>query len=173
MHRVVPLLLIFLLHAAAVSQTMPTDSQTLQALLAEVRALRHDLQTSNAMFAMAQIALYRVQRQGEAVAHAQQRLSDSRLRVAQAESDEDKLAIQIKNAESAMAHSDSPDIKHFEDIVLPSLKSELELLQKQEKEARTQEAEAQQQVRDEQAKLDELNGLLDRYNDALEGVGRK
>ena len=173
MHRFVPLLLIFLLHAAAVSQTTPTDSQTLQALLAEVRALRHDLQTSNAMLAMAQMALYRVQRQDEAVSHAQQRLSDSRLRVAQAESDKDKLAIQIKNAESAMAHSDSPDAKHLEDIVLPSLKSELEMLRKQEQEARTQEAEAQQQVRDEQAKLDELNGLLDRYNNALEEVGRK
>jgi hypothetical protein len=42
MHRSASLILIFLFQAAALSQTTPTDSQTLQALLAEVRLLRHD-----------------------------------------------------------------------------------------------------------------------------------
>jgi|SRR5215831_19297611 len=174
MRRRALLILIFLLQAVALSQTASTDSQTLQALLAEVRLLRHDLQISNATVARAQIALYRLQRQDEVVSHAQQRLSDSRLKVAQAESEKDKKSIQIQSAKSATTHSDAPDAQaHFEEIVLPGLHAELEMLQRQEQQARAQEAEAEQQVRDEQTKLDRLNDLLDRYNKALEDVGRK
>jgi len=174
MRRCALLILIFLLHSAALSQTTSTDSQTLLALLAEVRLLRHDLQTSNATVARAQIALYRVQRQDEAVLHAQQRLSDARLKVAQAKSDKDKKSIQIQSAKSATSHSEAPDAQtHFEEVVLPGLQSELEMLRRQEQQARAQEAEAEQQVRDEQLKLDGLNDLLDRYNKALEDVGRK
>lgn len=61
----------------------------------------------------------------------------------------------------------------FEEVVLPRLKSELELLQKQEQQARAEQAEAEQHLRDEQMKLEDLNDLLDRYNTALEQVGPK
>ena len=61
----------------------------------------------------------------------------------------------------------------FEDVVLPSLKSQLELLQKQEQQMRAEEAEAEQQLRDEQVKLDGLNDALDRYNNALEDASTK
>jgi len=176
MHRSPPLILILLLIAtrAALSQTVPTDSQTLQALLAEVRLLRHDLQTRNAMIARAQIALYRLQREDEAVARTTQRLSDARLNLAPAESERNKKAIQIQSAKAATSHSDAPDAQaHFEEVVLPGLKSEFEMLQKQEQQARAEESEAEQQLRDEQVKLDGLNDSLDRYNNALEEVGRK
>lgn len=174
MGRCASLILIFLLHAPAQSQTTSTDSQTLQALLAEVRLLRRDLETSNAMVARAQIALYRLQRQDGAVLHAQQRLSDARLKFAQAQSQKDKKTIQIQSAKSATNRSEAPDAqRHFEEVVLPDLKSEFEMLRRQEQQARAQEAEAEQQVRDEQLKLDGLNDLLDRYNNALEDVGRK
>ena len=76
MHRWASLIL-FLVPVAALSQTAPTDSQTLQALLAEIRKLRHDLQTSKAMAARAQVALYRLQRQDETVTRAMQRVSDN------------------------------------------------------------------------------------------------
>jgi len=71
-------------------------------------------------------------------------------------------------------HIDAPnEQQNFEEVVLPRLKSELELLQKQEQQARAEQAEAEQQLRDEQIRLDGLNDLLDRYNNALEEVGRK
>ncbi len=95
-------------------------------------------------------------------------------RVAQAESDTSKKAIQIQSAKDATNHSDAPDARtHFEEIVLPELRSEFEMLQKQEQKARVEEVEAEQQLRDEQVKLDGLNDSLDRYNTALEEVGRK
>jgi chromosome segregation ATPase len=174
MNRFTSLILIFVIHGAALAQARPSDSQTLQALLAEVRQLRRDLQTSNAMIARAQIALYRLQRQDEAVARAQKRLRDTRLELAQAESDRNKKAIQIQSAKAATSHSDAPDAQtHFDEVVLPQLKSELETLQKQEEQARAEEAESEQQLRDEQVKLEGLNDLLDRYNNSLEEVGPK
>ncbi|SRR6266478_579572 len=159
---------------SALSQTPPTDSQTLQAILAELRQLHHDLQASSAMAARAQIALYRLQRENEAVARAMQRVSDARSRVTQLEDARSHKAQDIEQDRAMANHSDAPnDRQNFEEVVLPRLKSELELLQKQEQQARAEQAEAEQQLRDEQIRLDGLNDLLDRYNNALEEVGRK
>jgi chromosome segregation ATPase len=157
-----------------VSQTTPTDSQTLQAILVELRQLRHDLQTTSAMAARAQIALYRLQREDEAVARATQRVGDARTRLHQLGEDRDRKASDIEADTAAANHSDRPEFKQaFDEVELPRLKAELELLQKQERQARDEQAEAEQQLRDEQAKLDELDNLLNRYNAALEGVGQK
>jgi DNA repair exonuclease SbcCD ATPase subunit len=175
MHRSASLILIvFLIPAAALSQTAPTDSRTLQALLAEIRQLRHDLQTSNAMAARAQVALYRLQRQDEAVTRATQHVNDARSKVAKLETDKNNKALEIQQGRAATSHSDNPNAQQgFEEVVLPTLKSQLELLQKQEQQARAEEADAEEQLRTEQMKLDGLNDLLDRYNSALEEVGRK
>jgi hypothetical protein len=51
-------------------QTTPSESQTLQALLLEVRQLRQDLQTTTVAAQRAQILLYRLQGQEAAVARA-------------------------------------------------------------------------------------------------------
>src|SRR5258708_22013128 len=88
MRRSTPLIITMLVICAvsAFSQTaIRSDSQTLQAILAELRQLRHDLQTTNAMAARAQIALYRLQREDDAVARASQRVSDVRTKVIQFE----------------------------------------------------------------------------------------
>lgn len=62
------LVFFFITIATAVSaQTAPSDSQTLQALLAEVRQMHHDLLAQTAMAQRVQIALYRLQREDEAV----------------------------------------------------------------------------------------------------------
>ncbi len=174
MRRSLFLILTPFLVAAAFGQAAPTDSQTLQALLAEVRQLRHDLQTTTATAQRAQIALYRLQRQDEAVARATERLSEARFKLANVESDKNKKAVEIQSAKAAVSHSDAADAQtHFEEVVLPELKSQLETLEKEEQQARAREAEAEQQLRDEQVKLDGLNDLLDRFNNALEEIGRK
>jgi len=69
MHRSCLLIPVLLLISAPVfGQSTSTDSQTLQALLAEVRQLRHDLQTTTIAAQRAQILLYRLQGQEAAVA---------------------------------------------------------------------------------------------------------
>jgi len=70
MHRSCLLILGLLLIATPVlGQSASTDSQTLQALLSEVRQLRHDLQTTTLAAQRAQILLYRLQGQ-EQSSHA-------------------------------------------------------------------------------------------------------
>ncbi len=168
------IVILIAISAAAFAQAAPTDSQTLQALLAEVRQLRSDLQTSNAMAARAQVALYRLQRQDEAVARAAQRLGEARSNVARLETDRNNKALEIQQGRAATGHSDNPNARQgFEETVLPRLKSQLEMLQKQEQQARAEETEAQRQLQDEQTKLAGLNDLLDRYNTALEEAGRR
>jgi hypothetical protein len=56
-----PLALLFA--ATAFAQTNSTDSDTLKALLAEVRLLRHDFQTTTVVSLKAQILVYRAQAQ--------------------------------------------------------------------------------------------------------------
>lgn len=154
--------------------TAPTDSQTLQAILSEIRQLRHDLQTSNAMAARAQVALFRIQREHEAVNRAMQRLNDARSKSERLETEKNNKALQTQQARDATNHDSNPEAQqHFEDVVLPTLKSQLEVLQRQEQQAKAQEAEAEQQLRDEQTRLAGLDDLLDRYSNALEEVGRK
>jgi valyl-tRNA synthetase len=176
MHRSTALIVSLLVSFAvpALTQATSTDSQTLQAILAELRQLRHDLRTTSAMAARAQIALYRLQRENEAVARATQRVSDARQRVAQLQDARNHKAQDIEQDRATANHSNEPNAQQeLEEVVLPRLKSELELLQRQEQQARAEQAEAEQQLRDEQVKMDALNDLLDRYNNALEEVGRK
>jgi hypothetical protein len=126
------------------------------------------------MAARAQVALYRLQRQDEAVTRAMQRVSDARSTVAKLETDKNNKALEIQQVRAATSHGDNPnDQQRFEEVTLPMLKSQLELLHKQEQQARAGEAEAEEQLSTEQVKLDGLNDLLDRYNNALEEVGRK
>src|SRR5258708_29002378 len=67
---------------ACFGQTTPGDSQTLQALLLEVRQLRQDLQTTTIAGQRAQILIYRLQGQEAAVTRAAQRLDEAREKLA-------------------------------------------------------------------------------------------
>ncbi len=100
MHRsclLIPVLSLF--PAPIYGQSSSTDSQTLQALLAEVRQLHHDLQTTTIAAQRAQILLYRLQGQEAIVARASQRLDDARARLAEVQSNRTKLTADIKKYE--------------------------------------------------------------------------
>ena len=155
------------------SQVAPTDPQTLQGILAELRQLRHDLLASSAITARAQIAIYRVQQENEAVDRATQRVSDARQRVAQFEDARNHKAQNIEQDRAGVNRSDEPNAQQeLEEVALPQLTSELEHLKIQEDKARAEQEKAERQLRDELMKLDRLNDLLDRYDNALEKVGR-
>src|SRR5258708_3648963 len=68
-------LVVFGIPATAFGQAAASDSQTLQALLTEVRELRQDLRTSLARVQSGQILLSRLQAQQVAVARASKRLA--------------------------------------------------------------------------------------------------
>jgi hypothetical protein len=155
-----PLLLctltLVLMASPSSSQTAPTDSQTLQALLAEVRQLRHDLRSTTATGQRVQIALYRLERQNDVLLRATQRLSDVRSKLANVVSEKNQTLLQIQVTESTAKNSlNTEERSQLEDIALPSLKSRLEAIKKEEQQTRA------------------LNDILDRLNNALEEMSRK
>ena len=173
-YSLLSILILIMIPTSSFGQAASSDSQTLRALLEEVRQLRHDLQSSTAMAQRAQIALYRLQRQDEAVARAGRRLDDAHLRVAESESGKNKKLTEIQEAKAQTERNSDPNAQAgFEQVVLPHLKSQLQMLEKQEQEARAEESAAEQQLRDEQTKLDALNDTLDRLNNALEEASVK
>ena len=168
------LTLLLTVTAALGQPTQPTDSQTLQALLAEIRQLRRDLQASNATTERVQIALYRLQQQEQALARAKDHLSDARAKLAEVQTNKSNLTIHIEQTRTEANHSANPQEQaHFEEVALPEMKAELEMLEKQERQTRARENEAEQQLRDEQVKLDGVNDLLDRLNASLEDASRR
>ena len=91
---------VFVVTAAAFGQTSSSDSQTLRALLSEVRELRHELQSSLTRIQSAQILLSRLQIQEVAVTRASQHLDDARSKLAE-------VQVVLKR--------EAAEIKHFED----------------------------------------------------------
>src|SRR6266436_1915186 len=175
MHRSCLLVLgALLISSPVLGQSVPNDSQTLQALLSEVRQLRHDLQTTTLAAQRAQILLYRLQGQEAIVARASQRLDDARARLAELQSSRTKLTADIKQYEELVSQTEnSPtDRKQIEDL-LPQLKAKLAALETEEQQRQTREIEAEDELRTERAKLGELQVQLDRLEKLLEGSGQQ
>src|SRR5205807_8070394 len=75
--------LCFLLFSASgLGQSTSSESQGMQALVAEVRQLREDLHTTNGYALKAQVLLYRLQVQEATVPRAPQHLNDVRSKLA-------------------------------------------------------------------------------------------
>jgi chromosome segregation ATPase len=173
MHRLL-FILSLLIAAPAFGQTSSIDSQTLQALLEEVRQLRHDLQTTTVAAQRVQIALYRLQRQEAAVTRATQALSDARSKLASVLSNKGKIAAHIQEVEEIEKRSQNPDERsHIDEVELPQLKSQLETLGNEEQQAQTRKSDAEEQLRTEQSKLDAVHNLLNRLDNSLEEIGRQ
>jgi len=175
MHRSCLLILGLLFISAPVfGLSTSTDSQTLQALLAEVRHLRHELQTTTIAAQRAQILLHRLQGQEAAVARASQRLDDARAAFAETQSSRTKLTSDIKQHEDFVSHTENPpaDRTQIEDLI-PQLKAKLASLENEEQQRQTREMEAEDQLRAERAKLSELQERLDLLEKVLESSGQQ
>jgi chromosome segregation ATPase len=153
------IVVVFGLTAAAFGQTTSSDSQTLRALLNEVRELRQVLQSSLTRIQSAQILLSRLQIQELAVTRASQHLDEARSELAEVQ---------------AVLKSEAAEIKHFEDEArnagenaaqveeaLKRVKSDLEASTNLEGQRQATEIEAEEQLRTEQDKLNSLETQLD------------
>jgi chromosome segregation ATPase len=175
MHRSCLLIPALLLIAAPVfGQSTSTDSQTLQALLVEVRQLRRDLQTTTIAAQRAQILLYRLQGQEAAVARTSQKVDDARARISETQSNRARLTSDIKRHEDSVSGTEnSPADRKQVEEVLTQLKGKLALLENEEQQRQTREIEAEDQLRTERAKLGELQDQLDRLEKVLESTNRQ
>ena len=103
MRRLFLLALGFLMTSTvSVGQTASAESQTLQALLVEVRQLRKDLQTTTVASQRVQILLYRAQLQETVVAGAQRRLDVVHSKLAEVRSGVAHFASEVERAEAEL-----------------------------------------------------------------------
>ena len=155
-------------------QTTPGDSQTLQALLAEIRLLRQDLRITTVAAQRSQILIYRLQGQEAAVGRASQRLDEAREKLARIQDERQHVAAEVKQTEDFLSNTENPATqkKAFEDR-LSELKSRLGSLESNEQQYQSREIEAQQQLRAEEVRLSDLRDQLDRLDKTLENVSRR
>jgi len=162
------------LPSAGFCQSSSTDSQTLQALLAEVRQLRKDLQTTTTAAQRAQILLYRLQAQEANVARVSRRVEEAKARLAASQNEHKVMTAELKRNEEALSDSASAptDRKQLEDSV-SRIKTRLEQIEGEEQQRQTTEIEAENELQTERLKLTELQDQLDRLQKTLETMAQQ
>ena len=169
MQRSCLLIVVLLLTAnRSFGQSASTDSQTLQALLAEVRQLHHELQTTTLAAQRAQILLYRLQAQQSVVRRMQERVDDTRSKLAQIHAEQKRLTSAVKQYEDSASHADTPAQEKEIAEVMAHFKAGLETQTNNEQEAQAKLVEGDEQLRIEQAKLAELEAHLDLLEKTME-----
>ena len=166
------LLLALLLTPSVVPAQTPTDSQTLQSLLSEVRQLRHDLHSTTVSLQRSQILLHRLEIQENAVNRATQRRDEAESKVTEIEDNRKELASYIKQSEEQpdTADKNNEDANARQSLLLavPQMKAKLQSLEDDAQQAQAKLVEGEEQLRLEQAKLADLEAQLDRLDKSLE-----
>jgi DNA repair exonuclease SbcCD ATPase subunit len=147
--------------AAASSDTGSSDTQTLQALLREVRALRQELRASLNRTQSMQILLARFQVQEGVVAKASDRLNESRQKVFDIHVHQKELAVEAKRLEDELNSAETPQQQADLQERIKRAKSELDLAGNIAQQQQTTEIQAEQQLRDERDKLGAIESQLD------------
>ena len=162
-----------LIATAACAQTASPDTQALQALVAEIRQLRQDMQATNLATQRVQIVLYRLQTQTALVTRASSRLDDARSSLGNLQSDKKTIADRLPQMEeSAKSVQDPKERKNMEDAVVGT-KMQLERLAADEQRLQARAIDAETQFRTEQNKLTDLQDQLDRLDKLLDSLSRK
>jgi chromosome segregation ATPase len=160
--------LVLLSASTAFAQTNPTDSEMLKALVAEVRLLRHDLQTTTVAAQRAQILVYRAQAQESVVRRMQERVDDTRSKLAQIQSEQRNRGSSIKQVEErSRSETMTAERKELEGVLV-QIKARFDADANKEQETQARLIEAEEQLRLEQAKLGGLQDQLDRLEKQLE-----
>lgn len=147
--------------ASAFGQAASSDTQTLQALLSEVRALRQELRAALNRTQSMQILLARFQVQEGVVAKASDRLNESRQKFFDIHVQQKELAVEAKRLEDALSSADTPQQQADLQERIKHTKSELEVAGNIAQQHQTTEIQAEQQLRDEQDKLAAIESELD------------
>ena len=174
MRRLLLVAAIFVVSTLAVAQSNQPDSQTLRALLEEVRLLRQDLHTTTVAAQRVQIALYRVQLQDAAVARAARLVEEAHTKLTEMAREHKHWVTEIEQSERQREQTqDFQQKRQIEEEALPRAKSSLERIAYDEAQQQARTNEADGQLKDEQVKLDALHSLLDQLDQALENVGHR
>lgn len=150
------------------TRSTPNEPEGMQALVAEIRQLRKDLQTTNGYALKAEILLHRLQVQEAAVARVAQHLNDVRSSLSETQGHRRDVAANLKQLEEFLESSEiSPEVRKQVERQISGKKSEVESLAAEEQQKQTAETEAEEQLRTEQAKLSALEDRVDRLEEEL------
>jgi hypothetical protein len=159
---------LLLISTPALGQSTSSNSESMQALVAEVRQLRKDLQTTNGNALKAQILLYRLQVQETTVGRVAQHLNDLRSQLAETQRHRRDVATALKREEESSDNTEiSPADRKQIQWEISGNKSVLESLAAEEQQRLIAEMEAEEQLRAEQAKLSGLEDRVDRLEKEL------
>lgn len=156
------------LTGTAAAQTKTTDSQTLEAILGEIRQLRQDLRTATMAAQRAQILLYRVQVEDAVVRRLQDRAEDTRSKLAQTQHEKQRLIDYLKLNEDSQEKIEDPRTRKEAEDAIARFKASVETQSSLEQETQRRLMEYEEQLRIEQAKLSTLQGELDQLDKKLQ-----
>ena len=145
----------------AVGQAAPSETQTLQALLNEVRALRQDVRVSLNRAQTMQILLARFQMQEGVVTRASDRLNEARQKLSDTRMGQKEKNLQVKQLEDALDTAQNAQQQATLQERMKHTKSDLEITAGLVQQRQAEEMQAQQQLRDEQDKLGAIESQLD------------
>lgn len=157
--------------ASTLGQATAPESQSLQALLAEVRGLRQDLHDTLGRVHSSQILLARLQLQQAAVTRASLHLDDARSKLAEVQ-----VAIGGESAQIKALEETLPNAQQTQAMIEETLKqarADLETSRTVEQQRQAVEAEADRQFRAEQDKLTSLESQLDDLVQSLNEASQK
>src|SRR6267154_3748788 len=135
-------------------QTTPPDSRALQSILEEVQKLRQDIRMTAATVQRAQLLLYRMRFELDAVSRATERLEQARRELNQLQAQRTQVGNQLKYMQDRRDHTEDSAEKVQLEESIAQIKLWLEQPTAGEPEAQAREAECSYQLRLEQEKLD-------------------
>ena len=138
------------------AQTTPSDSQTLQAILAEIRAIHQELKVTQTT----QILLTELEIQQTVVSRATQRADDAQARLSEIKAAEkDNAGEQTRTKDALDRHADPQEAEAIADKV-EELNRQAATMATTEQERTTTLQTAQQQLKDAQDALDDIQNQL-------------
>ncbi len=150
-----------------------SDSQTLRDILTEIRHLRQDLHTTTVAAQRVQIALYRLQLQDAAVAKAGRTADDAHSKLNETTNERKRIAAVVDQWQTALDNAATPENERREiQAQLPSMKTRIEQLTRDEAQWQARAADADTQLAQEKNKLEGLHNVLNELDQALQNVGR-
>jgi chromosome segregation ATPase len=164
---------IFLMNGLSFAQTGPSESETLQALLSEVRSMHRDFDLTLQRMQAGQILLSRLQAQQKQLNRANDRMDESRVKLSQVQADEKHAADDLAKFEDELDSATDPAKKPELTEIRDHFKASVAALHITEGERVTAETDAEQQLRREQESFDDLNTQLNEIMRQIQPVPQR
>ena len=166
-HMVVVALLTLVVAGAAFGQSQRSPA-TLDDLLAELRGLRADLNQSSSSTLRTQLLVARLTLQEQRINALAGQLDEARRALNSKQGDPESPVIRLKRFEDAMQTPTGPPVAQVEmDRMLPRLRADAAIWQREEQALRSQENELSVLLATEQNRWIDFNSRLDELERAL------